>query len=293
MKGVSGHDLRGLFRLHNVERISGRPVALSGDLEVGVEAMSHAGPAARVRFLTARSAASRLALVLASLLVLTSSPALAQVDGPPVGSVVLVANTDGQRLNLRAGPAMDQPILARLQSGETLNITGPARTVGMTRWLPVRTADGQAGWVSAEFVVLLRTPTPNTNALVESTPAPPLIGSTGASMEQTEHDSRAEARGKPVDVEAKLKFPEVKGREQEITVWVTRGGVPVPGAIVTLESSDGEEGERFRQLDPTNDQGRTRRSFDVRHEKGTVELQVEAVAPDGGEGRTIISYFKR
>jgi hypothetical protein len=85
MKGVSGHDLRGLFRLHNVERISGRPVALSGDLEVGVEAMSHAGPAARVRFLTARSAASRLALVLASLLVLTSSPALAQVDGPPVG----------------------------------------------------------------------------------------------------------------------------------------------------------------------------------------------------------------
>lgn len=67
----------------------------------------------------------------------------------------------------------------------------------------------------------------------------------------------------------------------------------MPGVIVTLESSDGEDGERFRQLDPTNGEGRTRRLFDVRQEKGTVELQVEAVAPDGGEGRTIVSYFRR
>lgn len=255
--------------------------------------MSHVRQATHTGTLSSRLVASSLVLVLASILVLTAPSALAQVDGPPVGSVVLVANTDGQRLNLRAGPATDQPILVRLLAGEKLTVTGAARTVGMTRWLPVNAPAGQAGWVSAEFVVLLSTPSPTNPSLAERTPGPPLIGSAGGPSEQTEHDSRGVARGGAVEVEAKLKFPEAKGRDQEITVWVTRDGVPVPGAVVTLESSDGDDEERFRQLDPTNDEGWTRRTFDVRHEKGTVELQVEAVTPDGGEGRTIVSYFKR
>jgi uncharacterized protein YraI len=234
-----------------------------------------------------------VALVLTSLLVVMTPPARAQVDGPPVGAVVIVANTDGQRLNLRGGPATIYPILARLPAGERLTVTGAAQTISMTRWLPVRSAAGQAGWVSAEFVVLVSAPVPTSPSLAASPTGPPLAGSASSEAEQTERDSRGDARARPVTVEAKLKFPEVKGREQEITVWVTRDGAPVPDAIVTLESNDGDDGERFRQLDPTNAQGWTRRSFDVRHEKGTVELQVEAVAPDGGEGRAVVSYFRR
>ena len=255
--------------------------------------MSQIGRAGHAGTRIGRVAALGLVLILTSMVASTASPVLAQADGPPIGSVVLVANTDGQRLNLRAGPATDQPIRARLPAGEKLTVTGAAQTVGMTRWLPVRAVAGQSGWVSAEFVVLLSTPTQTSPSLAETAPVPSLIGSSGGAAEQTEHDSRAETRGGPVEVEAKLKFPEVKGREQEITVWVTRDGVPVIGANVTLESSDGEDDERFRQLDPTNEEGRTRRSFDVRREKGTVEIQVEAVAPDGGEGRAIVSYFRR
>ena len=243
-----------------------------------------------------RVVAAGIALTLSFSILLMAAPvARAQTDGPPVGSAVRVAHTEGQRLNLRAGPATDQPILARLPAGETLTVTGAARTLGATRWLPVRTAAGQEGWVSTEFVVLLAPGAPAPQPVAESAPqsSPGSVGSTRGPAEQTTHDSRAEPKGGSVEVEAKLKYPEVKGRDQEITVWVTRNGAPVPGAIVTLESSDGDDGERFRELDPTDAEGRTRRTFDVRLEKGTVELQVEAVAPDGGEGRSIVSYFRR
>lgn len=223
----------------------------------------------------------------------TSSPAVAQVAGPPVGSMVMVSNTDGQRLNLRAGPAASQPILARLNPGEVLTVTGAGQTAGITLWLPVRPTVGPPGWVSAEFVVLLTAPSSDPAPIAQAAAPATSAGTATSSTERNSLSQGREANGGPVEIEAKLKYPEVKGREQEITVWVTRDGAPVPGAIVTLESSDGEEGERFRQLDPTNDEGRTRRVFDVRHEKGTVEIQVEAVAPDGGEGRAIVSYFRR
>src|SRR5688572_25158494 len=84
-------------------------------------------------------------LVLAALASLTMSPepASAQVAGPPVGSMMMVSNTGGQRLNLRAGPSAHQPILARLNPGEILTVTGTGQTVGITLWLPVRPSVGQ------------------------------------------------------------------------------------------------------------------------------------------------------
>jgi hypothetical protein len=255
--------------------------------------MDRAVQVSRVTTATCRVLATLLVLAALASLTVSPAPASAQVAGPPVGSMMMVSNTGGQRLNLRAGPAANQPILARLNPGEILTVTGPGQTVGITLWLPVRPTMGQPGWVSAEFVVLLSAPPPASAPVAETTASTPPGGSAASSTERDSLSERSEANGGPVEVEAKLKFPEVKGREQEITVWVTRDGSPVPGAIVTLESSDGEEGERFRQLDPTNDEGRTRRVFDVRQEKGTVEVQVEAVAPDGGEGRAIVSYFRR
>jgi hypothetical protein len=212
--------------------------------------------------------------------------ASAQQDPFPAGSVVRVANTDGQRLNLRGGPSAHQTVLAKLAPGETLTVTGASQQADGLRWVPVRTAGGQAGWVAANYIVLVASVPPTRTPTPMPTPA-------AASDAPPATDDHAEPKGRPVDVEAKVKFPELDGPEQEITVWVTRDGQPVQGAMVTLETRDGDDDEHFRQLDPTDEEGRTRRSFSVRHEKGTVEIQVEAVAPDGGEGRTIVTYFRR
>jgi hypothetical protein len=254
------------------------------------------GAASIIRRVLTVSRRAAIAVVLVLGCALQPMTSVAQSEGPPSGSTVRVDNTDGQRLNVRAGAGTEQSIVAKVPSGATLTVTGSARTVGTVRWLPVRTATGQTGWVSAEFVVLASAPAAPVTA--PSSPADAASSaaseaSTRAATERTNLNERTEQQGGPVQVEAKLKYPETDGRDQEITVWVTRNGAPVPGAIVTLETNDGDENERFRELDPTDAEGRTRRSFDVRHEKGTVELQVEAVAPDGGEGRAVVSYFKR
>jgi uncharacterized protein YraI len=229
-----------------------------------------------------------VALVLALTFAQGAAAALAQAELPQPGAVLRVANTDGARLNLRSGPSTDQPVVARLAVGETLTVTAVGQTVGAVRWVPVRTSGGQAGWVSAQFVAVVSTPVPIPTRAPD--PTPPATASASGVTEPTLLEA---PKGRPVLVEAKLKYPEVRGRDQEITIWVTRDGTPVPGATVTVETRDGDEGEPFRELTPTNEEGRTRRVFDVRHEKGTVELQVEAVAPDGGEGRTIVTYFRR
>jgi hypothetical protein len=115
----------------------------------------------------------------------------------------------------------------------------------------------------------------------------------GAAPAGTARRERDDQKRRPVDVEAKLRYPEVKGRDQEIRVSITRAGAPAPGAIVTLETSDGDDDERFGRLNPMDAEGWRRRVFDVRREKGMVELRVEAVAPDVGERRTVVSYFRR
>ena len=73
---------------------------------------------------------------------------------------------------------------------------------------------------------------------------------------------------------------------------MTREGVPVSGAVVTLYTEDDED-EPMRVLEPTNEDGRTRREFAIGKEKGEIELVVSAVAPDGGSGRTTATYFRR
>jgi hypothetical protein len=93
-------------------------------------------------------------------------------------------------------------------------------------------------------------------------------------------------------IEAKVKYPEAKGRHQEVTVWVTRNGVPVPDATVTLFAEDDED-EPVRILEPTNGNGMTRREFAIGKEKGGIELIIHVVAPDGATGRSSVSYFRR
>jgi hypothetical protein len=148
---------------------------------------------------------------------------------------------------------------------------------------------------------------PTSTALPADTPPAPTTADARPAAEapsQAAHSSAAPApsfaaqerpvpAGRPLDVEAKVKFPEAKDRRQEVTIWVTRAGVPIPGALVTLSIADDED-EPLRVLEPTNEDGRTRREFSIgREEKGSIEVIVSAVAPDGGEGRTSVTYFRR
>lgn len=66
-------------------------------------------------------------------------------------AVVLVPPIE--RLNVRAGPGPDQPILADLPPDATgLFLTGRAQTVQGARWVEIRMPDGRIGWVNAAFL---------------------------------------------------------------------------------------------------------------------------------------------
>lgn len=148
-----------------------------------------------------------VSLVLALVLSPPALAAQAQAGGPPVDSVVMVSNTGGQRLNLRAGPASDQPIVARLAPGEILTVTGTGRTAGSVIWVPVRTAASQTGWVSAAFIVLLSAPMPAATTLADTAPARASAPAASGSTERVHLSQRNDVKGGPIEVEAKLKFP--------------------------------------------------------------------------------------
>jgi hypothetical protein len=74
-------------------------------------------------------------------------PAVPPLDG--TGPALRVTEGD---VNLRAGPTVDALVLRVLQYGETVQALGDPRQVDGRSWLNVRTTDGQAGWVVADYV---------------------------------------------------------------------------------------------------------------------------------------------
>ena len=79
----------------------------------------------------------------------------AQVSAEPIskGDTVVV-RTGSDVLNLRSSPTTTQPnVLAKLQNGALLTATGDPVTNAGGTWVPVETASGQTGWVSAAWVV--------------------------------------------------------------------------------------------------------------------------------------------
>src|SRR4051794_35665320 len=93
-------------------------------------------------------------LLLLSLALLLPGSALvrAQTDTFAVGSTVQVASTDGEPLDLRSGPSSDGVVVARLAPDETVTVIAAAQVVGTTRWIPIKTASGQLGWVAEQYL---------------------------------------------------------------------------------------------------------------------------------------------
>jgi hypothetical protein len=275
--------------------------------------------------------ASGLGLLMSAAMAGGARPARAQTDSPTTAPTMRVATFDGQSLSLFAGPSVRAPVVAYLVQDEIVVLLGNAQVVdGATRWVAVRTSGDQVGWISDQYLVAMAAPevaaspeqasvpepvvaeaptvtptailappdlpSPTATVPPAATPPAPTTGSTQAlaapASDVVEKETSALA-GRPLEIEAKVKFPEAKSRYQEVTIWVTRAGVPISGALVTISIADDED-EPLRVLEPTNEDGRTRREFSIgKEEKGSIEVIVSAVAPDGGEGRTSITYFRR
>ena len=281
-------------------------------------------------------AAAGVGLLVSAAMTSGSQTVEAQSDPTPSDGLIVIPGADGGPVALRSGPALEQPVVTSVAAYELLTPLGAAHTDGVTRWLPVKTANNQIGWIAEQYVAAVGAAIPVASpsaevALVEAPallvppspvpeppvadvapapapvtevapppppiaeappPTPPPSPAPLTSSVQTATEATPQALGRPLEVETKLKYPEARGRHQEITIWVTRDGVPVPGATVTIFTEDDED-EPLRVLEPTNADGRTRREFAIGKEKGSIELLVSAIAPDGGKGRTVASYFRR
>jgi hypothetical protein len=223
----------------------------------------------------------------------------AQGDGPPVGTLIRVATTDGGSLDMRAGPALGHPLVTRLAPDETITVIAEPQSDGVTRWVPVRTSNGLLGWVPDQYVAPVVTiaaepvPSPAPEAAIAVAPPPAAQANPAAVGQPMVAVAAAPEVGRPVEVEVKVKYPEAKGRHQEVTVWVTRAGQPVQDATVTVFIEDDDD-EPLRVLKPTDIEGRTWRELSIpRATKGSVQMVISAVAPDGGKGQIEASYFVR
>ncbi|MGN6358828.1 MAG: SH3 domain-containing protein [Thermomicrobiales bacterium] len=84
----------------------------------------------------------------------TSTPVAAAQPGatvtPPSGRALVVANTGGDGVNLRSQPLLGDPI-GVLPEGAALTEIGQSVSTTGTTWLHIRTADGQEGYIQAQF----------------------------------------------------------------------------------------------------------------------------------------------
>src|SRR4051812_7270818 len=135
----------------------------------------HPRPADRFRprrRLSLTPTAIGILLMCLAMLVPGSALVRAQTDTFAIGTVLRVANTDGEALNLRAGPSSDGVVVARLAPDEAVTVIAAPQIIGQTRWIPVQTSGGQLGWVSEQYLatfvvaVPVASPTPEV-ALVE------------------------------------------------------------------------------------------------------------------------------
>jgi SH3-like domain-containing protein len=64
-----------------------------------------------------------------------------------------VANTQGEGVNLRRDPGATGDLIKIIPDGTIVDVVGEPQDIGGTRWLNVRDAVGDVGWVAAGFLV--------------------------------------------------------------------------------------------------------------------------------------------
>lgn len=79
----------------------------------------------------------------------TSETAPPSTTPIPAGEAIATATVQANKLNLRAGPGMDQPIIEKLVQGQEVGVIGRSDN---SQWLQVRTAEDQTGWAAASWL---------------------------------------------------------------------------------------------------------------------------------------------
>jgi uncharacterized protein YraI len=57
------------------------------------------------------------------------------------------------RLNLRAGPGINEPVVGDLPEGVTLVEVGATTSANGITWVKVRASSGQVGWVAKDYLL--------------------------------------------------------------------------------------------------------------------------------------------
>jgi uncharacterized protein YgiM (DUF1202 family) len=87
----------------------------------------------------------------------------------PAGEPVEVFGTGGQGANLRAEPGTGGQLIRTLPDGTHLTVIGPDREAGGLTWRNVRGDGGTTGWIVADAVRSLATPSPTPTAPATAT----------------------------------------------------------------------------------------------------------------------------
>jgi Bacterial SH3 domain len=92
------------------------------------------------------------------------SSTAAQANQQGSGTRVRVANTDGQRLRLRAEPSTSARIVTHFQPGTVLEVIGPDRQAEGRTWKNVRGPGNATGWVAGDYTAAVTASAPGESA---------------------------------------------------------------------------------------------------------------------------------
>lgn len=76
-----------------------------------------------------------------------SAPSVKPAPAPPPIAELRTLSVTGDRVNFRAGPALDHPVIRQLDEGHALK-----EIQRQGDWVEVSDEYGNVGWISAEFV---------------------------------------------------------------------------------------------------------------------------------------------
>ena len=157
--------------------------------------------------------------------------AAADTGAQAEGERSAVVSTSNGRLRVRSGPGADYDIVAYLNDGDTVTVLSVEGD-----WAKIRTADGQEGYTSVEFLNIEEAPAPETDTQAES--ENPTEGETAA--------QEAEGTATISTTSGRLRVRSGPGANYDIVAYLYNGDtvtvLSIDGEWAKVRTEDGEEG---------------------------------------------------
>ena len=157
--------------------------------------------------------------------------ASAETATPAEGERSATVSTSNGRLRVRSGPGADYDIVAYLNDGDTVTVLSVEGD-----WAKIRTADGQEGYTSVEFLNIEEAPAPETDTQAES--ENPDEGETAA--------QEAEGTATISTTSGRLRVRSGPGANYDIVAYLYNGDtvtvLSIDGEWAKVRTEDGEEG---------------------------------------------------